>query len=153
MTLQRLLRKLEDECLSLHDDYKINSGGCCFLAYIIAKEFDKRDIDYSLVIGDDYRNRDYNSIYNEVISKTQNDLEDESVVGYNTMNHYFLNVEGFYLNSNNGYNIQWTIPVSDYTPIKWIWEHGEWNSWYDTANNNEIIKRIKSIFKEYDKEG
>lgn len=153
MTLQDLLEKLENECQALNDDYSINSGGCCFLAYIIAKEFDKRDVNYDLVIGDNYKTRDYNSIYAEVINQTENDLEEESVVGYNTVNHYFLSVDGFYLNSNDGYNILWTIPVSDYVPIKWIWEHGEWNKCYDTKYNKKVTKRIKSIFKEYDKEG
>ena len=45
--------KLNKLCKKLDLEYKINKGGCCFIAYLISKQLEKLNIPYELVVYDD----------------------------------------------------------------------------------------------------
>lgn len=155
MNLQNLLDDLNDLCCILETEYDINNGGCCFLAYIIAREFDERDIKYSLIVrSSSYKNE---LIVSEEVNRMKEMHPSHSCVGYETCSHYFLKVGDTYINRdyNNDfdeYDYELDIPIPNCVPIKWIYEHGIWNISYDTNNNYYVEDLIKNLFNNYDKE-
>lgn len=151
MNLQSLCEKLVEACEEFNEDFDVNHGGCCYLALAIAKEFDKRGISYTLIV-DSHDDMNEETIAEEVLNRTRNLGEEDSVIGYHTRSHYYLLCNGTPINENGYYEYEIEIPVTDYLPIKWIYEHGDWNEDYDPRFNKYIRLYIKQIFKQYDRE-
>ena len=153
LNLHKLVQTLNTLCNNLQDQYNINYGGCCFLAYEIAKHLDKLHIEYRLCIKNDFPLNNF-SINNEIKNRTFNKLGgSHSVTRYNTCCHYylFINRGGFINPGNVGkYYIQ-TISGINYKHIKWIYNTGSWNDNYDIRSNKFIKKAINSYFKQYEK--
>ena len=76
-------------CSCLDKLYSINSGGCCYVAYLIACHLDKLRIKYDLVIYD-YKRKDEACINSEV----QNTCLPNSVTGKQTCEHYCISISG-----------------------------------------------------------
>ena len=51
--LQKLVKDLNVLCDRLDYDYNINYGGCCFVAYLLMKNFESIGIHPTLVIESD----------------------------------------------------------------------------------------------------
>ncbi len=49
MNIKELINELNKFLKILDSKYNINSGGCFYVAYLIAREFDKLGIDYTVV--------------------------------------------------------------------------------------------------------
>lgn len=138
--------------MHLDRKYLINSGGCCFVAYLIATHFDKLGLRYKLLVF----TRDYKDILNissEIHSKIKNNVQRDSVVGSGTCDHYALCLEGGgYINAggfkefSNKYSIEDILSSN----IKWIYRLGRWNSEYSIHNNRVIRKIFNTFFNDYE---
>ena len=50
---QLVVKYISSICSTLDTLYYINDGGCCFLAYVIAKYLEQEDVPYKVLIIDD----------------------------------------------------------------------------------------------------
>ena len=78
VNVHNLKHSLDCLCSCLDKLYSINSGGCCYVAYLIACHLDKLRVKYDLVIYD-YKRKDGACINSEV----QNMYLPNSVTGKN----------------------------------------------------------------------
>ena len=149
-----IARELNKLCSRLSSDYDINLGGCCFVAYEIAKHFDRLRLKYELRVYDNC-GKDRQAINNEVRSKHRNNVNSKSVTGYNSCCHYFLWLEGAgCINHDPDYFKgfeSYSITKINHTNIRWIYKVSKWNDCYDVRNNIKIKRIINSYFKRYEK--
>lgn len=145
-----LLKSLNTLCKSLDYTYDINSGGCCFLAAIIAQHLDKLGLAYDLVICD-YFKKDQVSIEYEIITCHRNKGLSKSITGRNTCSHYCLNLKGAGIINGLKDVYQYLIPEVSYKNIRWVYKRGIWNTRYEVRHNKTIKNIVKEFFKEYEK--
>lgn len=105
----------------LNNEYHFNSGGCCYVAYLIARELERIKEPFKLVIqASSYRG-----------------------------NHYCLTCPRFgFINPFDRYDNQVVFTASSET-IKRIYDENEWSTKYDTRNNKAIEEEIRHIFSIY----
>lgn len=148
LNVHKLVKNLNELCENLQDKYHINWGGCCFIAYEIAKHLDRLEIEYSLHIMNDYCLRDPN-IAKEIRSKQMNKQGgSNSVAGDNTCCHYYLFIYGggsvnlgpF---SADDYYV-YTVTEINHKNINWLYRNSSWNSAYDTRHN-KFIKKLSVL--------
>ena len=146
---RKLIEELNILCNELDEKYGINSGGCCYLTYVIAKHLDRLNIPYELVIASSEW-KDQSAINIEVKNKKIHYVFTHSVTGENTCNHYFIHLK--YVGSINYDHRKYSYKISDinYKNIKWIYKNGLWNDFYETRYNSVIGKIIKNFFKQYE---
>lgn len=150
----QLRKNLNKLCKDLNRDYSINSGGCCFVAFVIASHLYRLGIPYKFIICDESK-KCRKDILHELNNQVNNYyLERDSVTGEECCNHYCLRIEGGYINgsyyiSNNYYH---KYSFKNITPdvIEWVYETGDWNDFYLTKYNNKIKKIINKFFKDYE---
>lgn len=126
--------KLNKLCKKLDLEYKINKGGCCFIAYVISKQLEKLNIPYELVVYDD---------------EDRCDLDTDSLTFDETANHYCIKIlkQGIVNQGNcndedyNVYNIK--LNSND---LEYIYNNGSWNRMYDSKNNQTIENIINNFF-------
>lgn len=151
LNIHSLQRSLNELCQQLNNTYSINSGGCCFVAYLIAFHLDRLGLRYKLLIFTKELKDDI-SISSEVHSKIRNNSRKTSIVGSGTCNHYALyldgggtiNVEDFYI-----FN-KYIIEDINSSNIKWIYRSGRWNPEYNIHNNRIIRKTFNAFFNGYE---
>lgn len=153
LNVHKLVLLLNDLCDTLRSDYDINCGGCCFVAYEIAKHLDRLNIKYNLIIAS------YDSLYiekvNQEISTKRINLQDsESVSGTNTRSHYYIEIcGGGFVNPGSfreySYYNNYKISNINHKNIKWIYKYGDWNDYYDCSNNQIVKKTISHYFKKW----
>ena len=96
-SLKNLVKELNQVCLKLHDDYNINYGGCCFVAYLLMKHFENLNIHPTFIIESEYEEVDHEEFLN-CVHKRNND--NCTGLGYNTCHHYFIHIPKIgYVNS------------------------------------------------------
>lgn len=145
-----ITRHLNSLCKFLNDTYNINCGGCCFIAYLIAKHLDRLGIEYALVIYD-YFKKDISSIEYEVLNRRMNKDYQSSVTGHHCCNHYCLHVKGAgIVNDGNYSGHRYTISDLSCKNIYWIYKNSKWNPCYDVQHNRIIKNIVKEFFKEYE---
>lgn len=54
LNVHKLVRNLNELCDNLVKEYDVNCGGCCYVAYEIAKHLDRFHISYELRVLNDY---------------------------------------------------------------------------------------------------
>lgn len=126
--------KLNKLCKKLDLEYKINKGGCCFIAYVISKQLEKLNIPYELVVYDD---------------EDRCDLDIDSLTFDETANHYCIKIskQGIVNQGNcndedyNVYNVK--LNSND---LEYIYNNGSWNRMYDSKNNQTIENIINNFF-------
>lgn len=117
----------------------INSGGCCYIAYIIAKYCDLHNIKYS-VIFTDYEDL-FSNVDNLIKNRSSKGIFDDSEY---SCNHIYLKINNICINKEElEYSYESDIINSD--DLLWIYRNGDWNETYDTANNSIISKFINKI--------
>ncbi len=148
--VKNIVKRLNHLCKCLHDMYDINYGGCCYVAYIIAKHLDLLGIKYNLVVCDDLK-RNEKEINLEVHNKVKNCNYKTSVVNC-TCNHYCINIIGVgHINRGKcKYPHKYFIKNIDNAHIKWIYNNGSWNERYDKKRNKIVSNMINNFFKEYE---
>lgn len=151
MNLRKLVDSLNLFCDCLNSSYDINCGGCCFLAYVLAKHFDKIGIKYDLVVFND-STKNQQSITEEITNFRSNTCSPDSITGRNTCIHYCLQVDGIgMINANSDYCLfKYDIKGINSKNICWIYKTGSWNQIYDVKHNKTVDNILKHFFKEYE---
>ena len=88
--INKLIYWLNRTCKSLDDRYDINRGGCCYVAYVIAKLLDKYQVkDYYLGLISDQEKcieaLEYNTRFH-----IKKDFPNSLMIKEGTCNHYFI---------------------------------------------------------------
>lgn len=105
----------------LNTVYQFNSGGCCYVAYLIAKELERLNEPFKLVI------------------------QASSYKG----NHYCICSDRFgFLNSFSECDNTVRFSASADTILK-IYEENDWSQRYDTRNNKSLEDEIRHLFSIY----
>lgn len=137
-------------CNFLEEIYYVNSGGCCFIASLIANHLDRLGISYDLIVYSSLE-KDLDYIQLEVSSKVKNKSLHKSVTGNHTCNHYCLSIKGAgEINEGNFDYPKYIIKNVHSSNIRWIYKNGVWNDYYSTRNNKIIKSIVKSFFKQYE---
>lgn len=123
-------------CKCLNTIYSVNSGGCCYMAYIIAEILNKEGIEYSVILESD--NNDLadsfsdidDSVYHVCIKVTQGD------------NIYIINEIS---DSIEGYEYENVSPkeLLDY------YNKGHWNWTYQVVKNKFIKYVVNLIYDNF----
>ena len=129
----------------LDKNYNINWGGCCWLTYCLAYNLDRLGFQYSLVIytGDGDVEQASNNIFERY---------PQFPTGDETASHYTLKVNGLgILNKSKGDPFI-IVPGVNAEDIRWIYDEGWWNEYYNSRLNNEIKNLVDIVFNIYEKE-
>jgi hypothetical protein len=146
--LRKLVSDLNTLCDRLDEDYNINYGGCCYVAYILMKNFEAIGIHPVLVIESDCDEIDGD----EFLDCVHDRVDECNGLGYNTCCHYFVQIPKIgYVNSGSfsrdSLNKFKGLSAKD---VQWIYKTGDWNSCYETKNNAMVGRRIKQVFSKYE---
>lgn len=154
LNVHKLVSDLNNLCNALVKEYDINCGGCCYVAYEIAKHLDRFHIGYELhILNDCPLNQD--KINREVRSKRQ-DHGFGTVTGDNTCCHYYIVIKGGGpVNRGNpgSWYRTYVITGINHRNLNWIYRISSWNSVYKRKNNKLIKKIISLHFRQYGKAG
>ena len=151
LNIKQLRKSLDCLCQFLDDVYRVNNGGCCLIAYLIASNLDKLGVKYSLVIYNDSR-KCISGITREVTSMSKATNPVNSITGKNTCWHYALRIyRGGYINRGcvSPCDLEYRIRGIYSENIKWIYDTGCWNKEYNTKNSKSIKRIIDSFFEQY----
>lgn len=149
--LNKLIYWLNRTCCQLDEDICINEGGCCYVAYVIAKLMCKYNIkDYYLsIINQSPKNSQFLE-YN-IKNHIKKDINDSLVIKDGTCNHYFITINdkringcGKFWNSKKLYRINLSVKPKD---ILWIYRNGDWSDVYDKQYNLRVYNNIENVFK------
>lgn len=126
--------RLDYFCECLDSLFNINSGGCCWVAYCIAKLLQQTGFNTSLVVYD-YCNNDYTNI--KSINKSSN--------------HYYIMIkdyceEEYFINSFECSDYISIIENFDLNDLKEHYIKMEWCCEYDSAKNNTIYELLKTFY-------
>ena len=145
LNVHKLVNNLNELCDDLRNEYDINCGGCCYVAYEIAKHLDRFHISYELRVLNDYP-----------ISQKELAKGLEPISGCNTCCHYYLMVHGGG-SVNKGSFCSWyhdyVIAGINHRNLNRLYRTGSWNSVYKRKNNKLIKKIISLHFRQYGKAG
>lgn len=150
--IEKLVKNLNILFDKLNNKCGINYGGCCFVAYIIAKELEKRELyDFNLRI---YGYNIFNYSEQELRNNIINNINDVPCK-HHTVSHYSIIYNNIYeINSGDNYEDSDFIDIYNLNSfdIKRIYDYGDWNYTYSISNNIYVERFIKIIFNNYDKE-
>lgn len=151
----RLAADINQICKELDEKWSLNCGGCCLVSQLIAEGLERLKVKYKLVVYF----HDYMS--DSPASKVRKDIKARDLSkfpnGEETGSHYAIYIPRIkvFLNKsiyNRRDHRQMFIGRVNCSDIKWIYDTGDWNDCYDTRHNRLLMKRLKSIFKKYEKE-
>ena len=124
----------------LDKNYNINYGGCCWLTYCLADNFDRLGIPYSLVIYNGEGDSD--EAYNNIV-----DRYPAFPSGCETAEHYTLKVRGLGIVNKSKGDPFIIVENVDSVDIRWIYEEGDWNNCYNKRLNDEIKNLVDTVFR------
>lgn len=143
LNVHKLVSDLNNLCNTLVKEYDINCGGCCYVAYEIAKHLDRFHIGYELRVLNDYP-----------INLRKSNRELDLISGSNACCHYYLVIYGGG-SVNRGSFGSWyhtyVVTEINHRNINWLYRASSWNSVYKRKNNKLIKKIISLYFKQYGK--
>lgn len=148
-----LIDTINSVAATCDEKFDINCGGCCYFAYLVARELDKRKIKYKLAIEDWTFSKKFcktNRLKARKALKSR-----QSYVGGNSLvncNHFTLMVGGELVNYDPSYGSE-VILVSyvNSEDINWIYRTGRWNDFYEIKNNPTVERMVIKAFDEYEK--
>ncbi len=122
MTKRELFKEVNVKCLELQSKYRINWGGCCYVAAVLAELLTKYDIPYQVVY-----------------------FADGGC-------HYAIRVCDRYLNRDefNKHYIYYEYNAN-YESLYKEYYNGDWNDVYDTKYNGIVKISLMRIFNKYGK--
>ena len=147
--LENLVKDLNVLCDRLDQDYNINFGGCCFVAYLMMKHFEKIGLHPTLIIESDCEEIDEDDFLDCVHTRSGNcqGIKDQ------TCYHYFVYIPEIdkYVNSGEFdeeylYKFQ-GLSAKD---VHWIYKTGDWNSEYNRKNSPMVGRKIAQVFRKYE---
>lgn len=139
-TLQNIITRLQDY-------ENLNYGGCCYIAYLIAKKLEVRNIKFKVVF--EHPSEHYETYIDQANANTK---------GYGVY-HVRLKISNYYFDSDG---IKHKLH-KDKVFFNWnakqihnFWVRGRWNPWFKNSNppiNRQNIRAIiNEEFKNYDKD-
>ena len=147
--LENLVKDLNALCDRLDQDYNINFGGCCFVAYLMMKHFEKIGLHPTLVIENDCEKINEDDFLDCVHTRSGNcqGIKDQ------TCYHYFVYIPEIdkYVNSCEFYGeYLYKFQGLSAKDVHWIYKTGDWNSEYDRKNNPMVGRKIAQVFRKYE---
>lgn len=145
LNVHKLVRNLNELCDNLVKEYNINYGGCCYVAYEIAKHLDRFHISYELRVLND-----------QPINLRKSDRELDSISGDNACCHYYLVIHGggsVNRGSFGSWYYTYVITGLNHRNLNWLYRASSWNTVYKRRSNKLIKKIISLHFKQYGKAG
>lgn len=134
--LSQLCHKLNSLFIFLDEVYHINSGGCCYIASILANLLEKDDVDYSVIVYD----------------CDCDDFYDLSCSCF----HYAIRITDAeeYCNIVNGYSEDECDGFSEFEGVAAIdlldhYKECSWNSYYNVFRNKYIKGLITKFYKDF----
>ena len=150
---EELIETINSVAALCDEQFSINWGGCCYFAYLVARELDKRKIKYKLAIEDwtfskKFVKRNRLKARKAIKNRSAN-VEGNSLV---YCNHFTLQIDGELVNYEPEYGSE-VIIVSfiNAEDIDWIYKTGSWNSCYKTENNAIVEHLVTKAFDKYEK--
>lgn len=118
MNRKKLFTKLNKLCLELDEKLNINSGGCCYVAAVIAEQLEIFNIPFKIIHYDRYGC------------------------------HYAIKVSDRYINRGGycKREINCYVNISSSKELFKIYDSEYWNDTYDTLNNDYVYEKIKELF-------
>ena len=147
--LENLVEDLNILCDRLDKDYNINFGGCCFVAYLIMKHFEKIGLHPTLIIENDCYDIDKNTFLDCVYTRSGNCLG----IKDQTCFHYFIYIPEInkYINSGEIYeDYLYEFQGLSAKDVHWIYKTGDWNNNYNRKNSPMVGRKIAQVFKKYE---
>ena len=148
-TLEKLVNDLNLLCDRLDSDYNINCGGCCFVAYLMMKHFEKLGIHPTLVI--ESNNEDIDG--DEFLDNVKNRSPRSQGLGNHTCYHYFVHIPEVdqYVNSGEFYEeYLYKYKGLSSKDVHWIYKTGDWNSDYERKDSPMVGRKIAQVFAKYE---
>jgi hypothetical protein len=147
--LENLVKDLNVLCDRLDQDYNINFGGCCFVAYLMMKHFEKIGLHPTLIIESDCEDIDGDDFLDCVHTRSGNcqGLKDQ------TCYHYFVYIPEVdeYVNAGEFYEeYLYKFRGLSAKDVHWIYRTGDWNSNYDRKNSPMVGRKIAQVFRKYE---
>lgn len=134
--LNKLCHKLNSLFIFLDEVYHINSGGCCYVASVLAELLEEDNIDYSTIVYD----CDYDNFY------------DISCSCY----HYAIRIIGAeeYCSIINGYDEDECDTFSEFEGVTAMdlldhYKECSWNNYYNIFRNKYIKGLITKFYKDF----
>lgn len=128
-----LTERLNKLCKFLDDEYDINAGGCCYIAYCLARLLSRDKFKFKVIIYEDYILEDR---FSEVIGSYW---------------HYAIGIGEYTINScdcdddNFCKNVYTGVKASE---ILTHYQNGSWNNCYNSRKNSFIFKTIKVFYND-----
>ena len=147
--LENLVKDLNILCDRLDQDYNINFGGCCFVAYLMMKHFEKIGLHPILVIENDCEKIDEDDFLDCVHTRSGNCQGIKNQTCY----HYFVYIPEIdeYVNSSECYeDYLYKFQGLSAKDVHWMYRTGDSNSEYNRKNNTKKNKKIAQVFRKYE---
>lgn len=148
-----LIDTINSVAATCEEKFNINSGGCCYFAYLVARELDKRKIKYKLAIEDWTFSKKFCKTNRlkarKALKSRQSYVDGNSLVN---CNHFTLMVGGELVNYESSWGSE-VILISyvNSEDIDWIYKTGRWNDFYKRKNNPTVERMVIKAFNEYEK--
>lgn len=141
ITVSSIAWKMDNVCELLDHIYDVNCGGCCYVAYCLAKLLQEDDIEYEVV----------------VISDSCDDLLDCDLISDIpcSCTHYGISTIGGLININDcdlsSNYVQYFYDVNP-EELKEHYENSDWNNCYNTNENEFIWETLKRFYYDITKD-
>lgn len=129
-----IVSKLDALCQKLDDSYNLNSGGCCYVAYCLAKVLRRVKIPYNLVIFQNSEDIDFHNYKEDLMERKP----------LYTYSHYAIEVPDIgTINVEERHKLRVSLTISNLLPkdIYYIYKTGDWNTYYNHSDSNKIIRK------------
>lgn len=137
-----LIQELNILLENLDIKYDINSGGCCYVAYLVARNLEKLHIPYCLNIDCGCSKHLYSANSRETILAGNTGKSAE---------HYYIRCYNKDINIGITNNSDYIVSISSRflssSNILKIYEEGSWNCLYNISNNKLIKNKIYEFFR------
>ena len=130
MSIKKLCEHLNSFLSALDSEYNVNNGGCAFVAYCIARNLERLNLNYKVIFYDGY----YENSASYNLSKGE------------AVDHVFVVIRNYGINSA-GYKIKkpFITKCSSYNLYKY-YKRGEWNMDYERKYNSIVSRKINKFF-------
>ena len=144
--LIKFVYKLKKLVTFIDNTYSINEGGCCYLSYIVAKQLEKHNIPYLVGITS-YGDFDISEIKSNINKRSRNGVFSFDDYG---CNHISIKIGHLDVNVIEDINDVEYINLTS-KDLYWLYnkgiKNGDWNTTYNTDNNQIISKFINVLFQ------
>ena len=138
---------LEARLIGLDNQFCINEGGCCYVAYLIAANLERLSVPYKLIMYDNHYIRYPVSEFRDNVRNNK----EGNCLGKQAVSHcaIYLPQNKRVLNSVERGFTDYHFIVGKITSkdILTIYAHGDWNTAYSNRCNSQVYNFINAIFK------